>query len=1291
MRKFTFMLIAALFAMASWAQAPSSRSAIEMRAALKASLTQKRTTNDAGPLAAFKLQRPVKNTRFNARAAYKAAAVVTPPAGEVLNYKFQATDDEGTATTRNVEVVFDGNDVYVSGLSYYMEDAWVKGTINGATATFPTGQYYGNLYGYDFFLGGIADAEAEEFSDVIAAYDAETGNFVFSGFILDTKDPAEGLSYYAYWLPGATLTKLAESDIDKPVVAPVGMTTEEYAVKGISHDYNQETWELEENPLAFNVQAGFVTTSATSVDVYVQGLCQYLPEAWVKGTGAITADGMQVKFASGQFFGTYVNRYDLYFVGLTGPEDEAEVLDEVVFNYDIANNKLVLADGQYVGINIGTKDEPYWTSCWSNLTITKVIEMAGTPANPAITDLVNGEYGWYILFDIPTVDTEGNGLVTSKLFYQIFTDTEKEISPVVFTPTTQTKLTEDMSIIPYGFTEDYDFYNDQLYLNELYNKNWNKIGIKSIYTGGGETNETEIQWYDIKPYSTPDTTTVAGTVATFNFNEMDVATSGNGKKDGDITSDTTITEGSVSLTISPKTAGTTENRFWGTNNGPQLRVYSGSLTFSVPEDSAAMTKIVFNYNGDKWNEYNSADSGEFDGITWTGEAKNVVFTIAGNTQINSIEVTCGNGGNVEPIEEYTLVELPEGVESEEYTLNITFGGEDSSGNPVSVSRERNAQVAFDGNDVYLSGLSYYLPDSYVKGTKNAAGQYVFAASQYIGEDDGDEEYLVGGNANGEIAEYSFDFDAETRTLTLAKGFAIYECGEPTDIEGYWVYVTEAVYTPGGIVLPELVVVPEGVETETYTIEGTFEDEDGANNIVRPTEVAFDGTDIYVKGIPLYFEDAWLKGTVDAENGLATFPTGQFVGNDEYGSEFMVGYNGEIADIVFTINAETKILTQQTSYILENKTADTVDPWGFWYDMIVYPGEAKTFDPVVVPENLTTETYKFTAVELVQSTDEEIEYDARAITKNIKKADRIQQPYEFQTEVGFDGNDVYFKGFSDNTGNFWAKGTLSADGKTVTIPANQFMGTLTVLWFTFNYYVTAVDEEGKTVDLVLNYDAENNTFTTAADQFMVLHDKWYTLGEPYQVFYNVEIKKMVDVAATPADPSIEKIDLEGRWPYIGLNIPAEDVDGNELLTSKLYYTLWVEKDGKEQTLTLDTILYKNLTEDMTEIPYNFDDGYDFVKGGEKVYLNQSAEEMASWTKIGVQSIYYGADDCNKSNIVWNDGSTTLVNTGIASVNYDNDKVVYFDLQGRKVSNSVKGLVIMQTQQANGNMKTVKVVR
>lgn len=974
---------------------------------------------------------------------------------------------------------------------------------NDLTATIGTDEDYGDYilikqqlggtssYG-DYVVDGLFYHEGDEdyeagyyFSDEIYGWFMEDGTIHFSyGFIRILSSGEYAGSYLTpYFVEGSTLTPVEPLT---PVVAPEGLVTDEYSIT--ARNYKDDA------DVNGSVQIGF-----DGNDVYVQGLCTWIPEAWVKGT----LDGTTITFATGQYLGNYYDEYDMFLNVLMG--------EDVVFDYDAEAGTLT-AQNEYFLID----NSEYYFDSYRGCVLKKVIEKAVMPANPQITNLKNGSYGWYFNFNVPTVDVNGDGLATTKLAYMIYTDIEGEIAPLTFTPDTHTRLTEAITEIPYGFTENYDFYTDQIYLNDLYSADWNNLGIQSIYYGGGETNATEIQWFPIE---------------------------------------------------------------------------------AAPE----------------------------------------------------------------------VVVLPEGLEAETWYFSAT----------ASESNVRNQEVAvaIDGSDIYIQGLNVdYLPEAWVKGTIDSeAGTATFPSGQYFGafeyEGNDYDMFFVGYDATTkEVVDVVFTIDNEAGTMTTDQMIII---NGKKDEVSYYEYYDDVVISKTIPEAPDLVVLPEGVEAEAWTIDGSYTDSWGSDNIVRPTEVAFDGTDIYVKGIPFYFEDAWMKGTIDAESGIATFPTGQFVGEDEYGWEFMVGSDDyeTLCDIEFAYDAEAKTLTQLTNYIVENgETPDEIAAYGYWSDMFIYAGEPVIVEPVEAPEGLETESYLFTA-SCLENGEEEAE------------------DYSNQMQVGFDGNDVYFKGVSDDTSNMWLKGTLSEDGKTVTIPANQYMGQSTVLLFTFNYYFTAVAEDGETMeDIVLNYDAENAKFTT--DQTLVLHDGKRSLGEPYQTFTNVVITKMVEFAATPADPSINEYKLtDTSYPKAYFNIPAEDVDGNALLTAKLFYTVWYMEEGSEEmkqfVAVADENTYSKMTEDMVEIPYDYDDSWDIYKGGTTFYFNP-VEAVENWTKFGVQSIYYGGGERNTSNIVWSDGDVTDVATGISNVKAENgNNVVIFDLQGRRVAAPAKGLYI-----ANGKKVVIK---
>ena len=126
-----------------------------------------------------------------------------------------------------------------------------------------------------------------------------------------------------------------------------------------------------------------------------------------------------------------------------------------------------------------------------------------------------------------------------------------------------------------------------------------------------------------------------GITETININELDVETSSNSSTAGDITEDKTLESDNFSVIISPKASGSTNTRFWATENGPELRVYNGTITVKAAAGKM-LNKVVFGQT--QWGTM-TADAGELDGQTWTGEAETVVFTVTKQCRISSITVT----------------------------------------------------------------------------------------------------------------------------------------------------------------------------------------------------------------------------------------------------------------------------------------------------------------------------------------------------------------------------------------------------------------------------------------------------------------------------------------------------------------------------------------------------------------------------------------------------------------------------------------------------------------------------
>ena len=137
--------------------------------------------------------------------------------------------------------------------------------------------------------------------------------------------------------------------------------------------------------------------------------------------------------------------------------------------------------------------------------------------------------------------------------------------------------------------------------------------------------------------------------------------------------------------------------------------------------------------------------------------------------------------------------------------------------------------------------------------------------------------------------------------------------------------------------PVLVEAPAEAETKAGTLEG---DCTSTGSIVVSIQYAFVGTDVYVQGLSNYFPEAWLKGTLNTETGLVSFPSGQFVGKNYLGNLYVHGSEDMTTpcDIVFKYDAETGTLTQQTSCIVESFYKERLDCYSYWENIVYYLGE-----------------------------------------------------------------------------------------------------------------------------------------------------------------------------------------------------------------------------------------------------------------------------------------------------------------------------------------------------------------
>ncbi|MBP5385842.1 MAG: thioredoxin family protein [Prevotella sp.] len=241
---------------------------------------------------------------------------------------------------------------------------------------------------------------------------------------------------------------------------------------------------------------------ARKVNVAIDGTNVFLqinPEidAWVMGT----LEGDKAIFPSRQYLGKDLKNSCHAYLLIADANDE--LIDQAVFTFDPANNTFTSASEVAIYVNSG-KSDIYYIDRFENPSIFYFVEVPGTPQKPSIEDVEPYEaypsyaigYG-YVYFYAPYFDAEGNYLDPDKMYYKVYVDDEV----YTFQPSDYPyDLEEATDIIPFSFN-GYDFANQE-YEHEFYTyfQPAKNIGVQLIYTGGGETHESETAWYEVDSY-----------------------------------------------------------------------------------------------------------------------------------------------------------------------------------------------------------------------------------------------------------------------------------------------------------------------------------------------------------------------------------------------------------------------------------------------------------------------------------------------------------------------------------------------------------------------------------------------------------------------------------------------------------------------------------------------------------------------------------------------------------------------------------------------------------------------
>ena len=530
---------------------------------------------------------------------YVAPTPVTPPTDlQTIPFTILAYDSNENPFERVLNIGVDGTDVYLQGASYYLPDAWIKGTLNqNGTVTFATGQYCGEDGIYPVYLQAYDYNTSTTLDNLTISYNILTGSITWPDVLIMDCGSPEGLDeLYQYY----EVVQVKPGIVPDPLTPPAGIENSlvEYRMEGDAYDSDG-------NPMTYS-EPIFIGINGT--DVWVKGVCKDFSNTWIKGT----LNGNTVTFPTGQHFatydpyeGTYYEGYYIYKFFFAGYDINSGAQADVTMTLDSNTGIYTMTSPDMLMIN------SEWLISDPNIffltaQFVPVADKAATPAQPEITDATfTGSYPNVKIY-VPYVDTEGNDILSSKLSYQYYYDVETVVTPLTLNAADYSNLENDMTEIPYYFADDgiqgQDISNEFLYLKQNFST-WNKIGIQSIYRGGGEENRSEIFWYTITPYHheitfvAADDYNIQNGMATVQVNGKKATVDADGKLSVSETYIVTLTAAKgyrfVSVTSTDATIELDKKGF--------------VATFEMPEDD-----ITVNYEmRELYNEVQFATTGEY--------------------------------------------------------------------------------------------------------------------------------------------------------------------------------------------------------------------------------------------------------------------------------------------------------------------------------------------------------------------------------------------------------------------------------------------------------------------------------------------------------------------------------------------------------------------------------------------------------------------------------------------------------------------------------------------------------
>lgn len=409
------------------------------------------------------------------------------------------------------DVVFgDDGSVYIKNpISTIPSDAWLKGTKTvGDTieVALPQPVYhqdegdgYEELTAYATKMNMEFDEEYQSYwpvADSISpnvkfVYKNDTLRLVSDGSILLALCDETG-AWYGYGDYYKSYNEVKETPLSVP--ATVASEAQTYMLTYVTDDSDAEDVQKD---------ITLVKVAQSGNDVYISDLYDDDDNVWIKGTISgpkMTVQGHQyLGVPNGLRYHMYGSVYDsesVYDDYYEQYVDSLFFVDEMSFTY-AATSGTFTGENLYLGLNAGVSADNIAVS-YKQPVLAPYVEKPGKPATPTFNAYFPyfDYYGYNIIqFKLTTVSEDGNYLDPSKIYYNVYLDGEK----YTFYADEYEYLEDDMTDVPYSFTDSYDIYaSGKIREVSFYSTGYDKIGVVEVFVADDGTKyESDMMVYDI--------------------------------------------------------------------------------------------------------------------------------------------------------------------------------------------------------------------------------------------------------------------------------------------------------------------------------------------------------------------------------------------------------------------------------------------------------------------------------------------------------------------------------------------------------------------------------------------------------------------------------------------------------------------------------------------------------------------------------------------------------------------------------------------------------------------------